>query len=583
MKLQILSLFICYSICSHVVASSSSQDINLEENETNNDDDGGTWEYIKTDSEGLNKASISNSSESSWLCWASIGISWMSQTSSSQKPQSADLKVSELASVFNCKSKLINQMNIDNLKVFGSFHANSHKDCLLKLIEIGDRDLFELYFRGNSDQIFNESSCSNDIYELIILCIKINSLKSFITTIINQTTVSVNGPEVIVLAGIYGSSDILQHVITENECLDYDWEWRNSNNISGSLSEYGIDSFSASIFLSAIKSIENDHLSCLNILINSNLNTSCNNFQLLTCAAKSNKIKFFEIIYNSTKLCLGPSSNDIMNRILQISIQSNNEELTIHLLSLNHDYNLLAKDHCIAGINTKNWNILNLLLSKISLKNLKASVLLDCAISSENDEIFVLIIKHLTDDYELSNLLIQYMNDSKYHPFVPLIIENRSLTFYAILTGLITSVRIESVLFMELLLGKPECMASDVRSGFLTALDSNNSHLILPFMVKFRDPRDLLLLEFNSDFPNLIEYLFRTKRWNSLEILTENFFQFPIFPRNIFMQKLLETDQVSLALTALRLGGIFPKGALLKCKYENMRQLLINEFNKDLI
>lgn len=355
-----------------------------------------------------------------------------------------------------------------------SLTSSNPVEALLQFAEIADRNLFEIYFNENYEEILKETASCGYFHNVIISCIKVGSIDSF-SQIINNLSVSLIGPLIIIHCIDHGSIDILKLIIYQKDDFIYDWTWDYFEDENSYIKLFGQDSFSASMFLGAINSIEKYHLECLDILIPYNIDVEWKYFHLLKLAAKKKYLKCFEIIFHAARSRQLYSSNFVMNEVLQIAIISNNEELVLYILRL--DFSYAAAEHLKAGISSGNLNIMTALIIRVSIPRVSIEDIRDYAAKHGNYEMFLFLLKYLDEDVIMSGLL-KYIGNPEFHHLVPLITKNIKLSCKNVSECLLESVKIESQEFIDLFLS---IMGSDpkiVKEEFLTDLDSNNSDLI---------------------------------------------------------------------------------------------------------
>ena len=585
MKLERLSLLALLTL-SKVLACEfkPDEDVIVEEDDDEDIDDVflvlpkiENWEYVPEDkcAVAIESGEEVESRLFSWSISSLLGGFFQPGTSPAVKKSEslpsldvADLNIRELARVLNCEPDQLMEMNLDNLKSLATFASSPSANVLSRLTDIGDLALFELYFKENMALILSEVKTTRDFHAVIFNCIKIKSMNSFFNITITPKF-PLNGPQVVVFSAMYGSIRILKFILDQKESVnhnDYDWTWKNIDGSSDIMLNFGKDPLSAALFLAALKTISNDHLNCLLLLIEANVNLEANNYYLLKESAVQPNLDSFIMILDHTT---SPIPISIMNEILLLAIKNNNEVLVNHLITLNYAFNVLTHVHLIPAISTNNPSLFHTILALIKVRDFDRSVLIHAA-DSGNDEIFLAIAKLSRREIVL-NLLFSLISNARYHRHVSLIHDNVALSTGMCSQVLMQAIRIGSGEFVDMFLSPKVAF----KAAFSIALESNNMAVIEPFFAKFKDSE--LLVSSEKKLTTLMNTLFELKAWNSLHVLVSKFFNVREFPRHLFLAMIMETDQVEIAKTASTFGVAFPQCTINDIPNVKMREFVLSQ------
>lgn len=336
--------------------------------------------------------------------------------------------------------------------------------------------------------------------------------------------------------------------------------------------DFGKSPFEAALFLGSFKAISGNHLDCLKILKNYGPNVSFKDFLLLKkSATECIDSSAFEILSYDIVI---PES--VMHEILIMAINSKNESLVNHILSLNRTYNLEIQTHLIPAIISQNKRIFEMISSNFeSFK--PTNEILSIAASAGSAEIFVELVKISDNDLILTALGNCISNTSLQH-YVPLIIENIILSAEMISHGLIHSVKVRSSDLVKIFVANDGCVATMVHSSFLGALLSNDTELFGPFFSKF-NASDLIK---SCDISRTATTLIGIKAWKALKIYVENYLTNPNFPKTKFMSLIIKTDQVELAKYVVNQGGRISQSELINVTNKEMREFVMHTISEDL-
>ena len=540
------------------------------------------WEYIPSDKGTFKEEPISETEASSfnWSFASFLGNFFHSAPSPAVKKvesfpalADADLDIELLAGQLNCKPDQLIQMDLNNLKRLATFASLPRVEILGNLADIGDRALFELFFLENARSIMSGVTNNREFHGVVFNCIKMNSLTSFFNVML-EPKFPLNGPQAVVFASMYGSHEILKFVLEQVNSPDYDWSWRSIDGSSGYMLAFGTEPHSAAVFLGAIKAIQHGHIKCLEVLIEAKVDLTSKDYLLLKEAAKQPILEIFSFIYGS----ISSIPDQVMTDVLAIAIQANNEILVSHLLTLEYNYNVLVNVHLMAAISTKNPVLFGNILALIKTPQIDGHVLNQAA-ASGNEEIFVALIKISRPEHVLSALCNCILKE-EYRHFVPLICDDVSLNAEMITQGLVHSIRIGSVEFVNIFLKKAVSSKVPVKSAFIAAMESDNREIIQAFYVKYE--RDSELLNTTGKSLNaLMEKLFERKFWNSLHEFVIRFFLSDQFPRQLLLAMIMDTDQVEIARTIASYGVSFPQYAASDIKDEMMREFVHSHSSKN--
>ena len=540
----------------------------------------GMWEYVPADSiPEVTEAPVPVETE--YFSFQKLVMSYsfdhffkpvtaspMKKSSSAPLLEYPDLNINDLASKLNCQPAQLAEIDVENLKAISACVSQSRLAILEQLTNLGDIALFELFFIENAASIISSINTASEFNEVIICCIKMNSMVSFFNIMINPKF-PLNGPRAVVSASAYGSVDILKFVLEEKNSVDFDWTWKHIDGSDGYMFEFGTDPLSAALFLGAHKAIIHGHRNCLSILIEANVQLDAKKFFLLKEAATQNNLDIFVDIYNR----LPNISLQTMNEVVIITLKNNTEALFNYILTLNYALSFQANLHLDLAFSTKNPSLVKTLTALIPSLQINILVL-NRAFASESDEIFVTVAKAANAGVALDTMLMYILNE-RYHHHAMLIKSNVALTSEIISRALANSVHVNSVDFIRKFLSEPKCTVIAVKPGFLAALDSNSAALIDPFYEKFQS-NDLLILRIKP-ITNLIERLFEKNAWISIKILVQKYFNAPEFPRHLFMAMIMETEQAEIASIAMSLGGIFPQGKIADVKNSEILSMALSQ------
>ena len=585
MKLRLLSLLALLG-CRKVLAS----EFDLTQEQEIDEDDAvlispeevkiEIWEYIPSERGVEEPISGTEASPFNWSLASILGNFFYSAPSPAVKKveslpalAEADLNIEQLAGQLNCKPDQLMHMDLNTLKRLATFTSLPHVEILGKLADIGDLALFELFFLENARSIMSGVTTNREFHAVVFNCIKMNSLTSFFNVML-EPKFPLNGPQAVLFASMYGSHEILRFVLEQVDSPDYDWSWRSIDGSSGYMLAFGTEPHSAAVFLGAIKAIKHGHIKCLEVLIEAKVDPTSKDYLLLKETAKQPIFEIFSLIYGS----ISSIPVQDMTDVLAIAIQANNEILVSHLLTLEYNYNIVVNVHLMAAISTKNPVLFGTILSLITTPHIDGNVLNQAA-ASGNEEIFVALIKLSKREFILIALCNCILNE-QYHHFVPLICDAVTLNAEMITQGLVHSIRVGSVEFVNIFLKKAISSEVPVKSAFIAAMESDNRNIIQSFYVKYENDSDLLNTTGKS-LNALMEKLFERKAWNSLHEFVIRFFLSEQFPRQLLLAMIMDTDQIEIARTIASYGVTFPHYAASDIKDEKMREFVLSHSSKN--
>ena len=325
--------------------------------------------------------------------------------------QYSDSKTEELAKIFKCSPVDLSAFDADKLEKIYSFKFSSYLQMIIQLEEMQDCALFDLFFMRNFDKILSVVTNPHELHDIILSCIKIDSVESFNHWILNSMSIF-NVPIAVVYAAKFGCTKILQFILLNKMDFPHfqyeNEEYLKLNLVSHvSLSniyeeelglnseldnfyrmEYSFNHLLGSLFFGALQAIRYSQFECLNLFIKKQEKPSYQNYLLLKESTNNPNLIFFTFIYESIE---EPIPESFMKDLLIVAVKNDNEAVVNYLLSLNYKYKVNVNSHLIPAIENKNPSLVKTILELIPFKHIRSNIL-NCAILSQNDEIFNLLL-----------------------------------------------------------------------------------------------------------------------------------------------------------------------------------------------
>lgn len=483
----------------------------------------------------------------------------------------ADLEV--MSNVINCSKERLRMYDVSiRERVVALKNIITRTKILSHLADIGVKSLFELFVDSNISIILTEITSIHNFNSVAFGCIKIDSINSLLNIMLN-IKYRLNAPHAVIVASINGSHEVLQYVLEQQNNSDYAWEWKSFDGGDGFMLDFGIDPFSAALFLGSLKAISCGQLDCLKILVSNGVNVNFKDYMLLKESTSVQGSETFKLLYNAANNI----SNLLMNEILLLAIEKNNDSLVEYLLTLDYTYKVNVHNHLVSTINCNNTKLFNMILPRIDSITLNGQIL-SLAATSGNVEIFIELLKVSSKSLIIAAICNSITNESLNH-FVPHIISNIPVDSEIVAQALLHSAKVRSLPFVQLFLGHEACDQQSVETPFIEALFANDAYIVNEFFKKF-SPDNLI-------HPNLISKtvtkLFEVKAWNSMKIIVENYFESSNFPKRNFISMLIITDQVEIAILASAKGAKFLQSELVKVRNDEMRNFVIQTIGKSQI
>lgn len=569
MKLSLIALLL------PILASAASFDANVDNEESGEDEiflvphQVDIWEYVPDKSEFVEYGSsvvLEQPSSISWSILSFLGSFLTSPASPIKKSDSnpgigshetvlKESDVALIASILNCDEAIVRGLEITSLQRVPSFKGMKKFAILSHLTELGDEQLFEVFFEANLATILTEITSSREFHTVVFNCIKIKSFNSFFNAMHNRgRKYALNAPQAVIIASMVGCEEILQFVLNQQESSDFLWEWKSFDGGDGFMLNFGNTPLSAALFTGGVKAMSGGHMNCFNLLINKGLDVTFNDFSILKEAAANSNIEFFHTLFYTVSNI--PSST--LREILLIAISHNNENLVENLLKSKLKLNLQVHEHLSAALSSRNERIVNLILSSVNLDGIDSKILMQAA-SVGNENNFIALLKVAKPDVILSSLCNCIFN-TNYNHFVPRIIAEIELSPEMISLALVHAVRVSSIDFVRAFLEHKSCNGVSVKAGFSEALNSNDAQVLNQFFTFTKFNQSSLIRP--RDISSALDVMFELKAWRTLRLFIEKFYTLPEFPKHKFVAMILETDQVDIVKFIAQHGAPFSKTLL---------------------
>lgn len=580
MKLVLVSLLLPFIAASASLYASSYEDDCFDEEYVNlpNLPEVEVWDYVITKTSASELGTVEIEAPFNWSIRSFFGSFFSSISPFKQATPSppligpggeADLEV--MSTVINCNKELLRIYNVSiRERVVALRNIATRTKILSHLADIGDKSLFELFVDSNISIILTEIISSHDFTSVAFDCIKIDSINSLLNIMIN-IKYRLNAPHAVIVASINGSNEVLQYVLEQQNNSDYAWEWKSFDGGDGFMLDFGIDPFSAALFLGSLKAISGGQLDCLQILVSNGVNVNFKDYILLKESTSVQGHETFKLLYNASNNI----SNSLMNEILLLAIEKNNDSLVEYLLTLDYTYNVNVHNHLVSTINCNNTKLFNMILPLIDSTTLNGQIL-SLAASSGNVEIFIELLKVSCKSLVIAAICNSITNESLNH-FVPHIIRDISVDSEIVAQALFHSAKVRSLPFVQLFLGHEACDQKSVETPFIEALIANDADIVNEFFKKF-SPDNLIRPTLIS---KTVTKLFEIKAWNSMKIFVENYFESSNFPKRNFISILIITDQVEIAKLASAKGAKFLQSELVKVRNDEMRTFIIQAISAE--